>query len=116
MNPVAAGLTSGIALSLAGLAVIWPALGRGLLPLMARVTGVFLGKLAALTVLILVVHAKAGKDFAQPYAVSLAFSVVALLLAQAALLAWRLRRLEGPERTTVDAEPPRVNEGAGPSA
>ncbi|MDP2359720.1 MAG: hypothetical protein Q8O14_03060 [bacterium] len=98
MNPVVAGLTSGIALSLAGLAVIWPALGRGLLPLLARATGVFLGKLAALTALILVVHARAGKDFAQPYAVSLAFCVVALLITQAALLAWRLKRLDGEGR------------------
>lgn len=93
MNPLAAGLSTGAALSLLGLWVIWPALGRGLLPLLTRVSAVFLGKLLLVVVLVLAVHSRAPQA-AIPFAVSLAGTVVVLLLAQAALLAWRLKQLD----------------------
>jgi hypothetical protein len=93
MNPAVAGLTTGVAMSLLGLWVIWPALGRGLLPLLSRVTGVFLGKLVLVVTLVLLVHARAPQE-AIPFAVSLAVTVVVLLLAQAGLLARKLKQLD----------------------
>ncbi|MFA7330986.1 MAG: hypothetical protein WC326_07935 [Candidatus Delongbacteria bacterium] len=107
MNPALAGLTSGVALSLLGLLVIWPALGRGLLPVLGRLTAIFLGKLAAILVLVLVVHDRAPAATA-PFAVSLAATVVVLLLAQAALLAWRLKQVESKQTSG-----PGPGEGAG---
>lgn len=94
MNPALAGFCAGLMLSLLGLALIWPALGRGPLALLGRATAVFLGKLALVVALVLSVHAAAGSAAATPFAVALAATVVALLIAQAGLLAWRLRRLE----------------------
>lgn len=94
MNPAVAGLTAGMAISLLGLAVIWPALGKGPLAVLGRVSAVFLGKLALVVTLVLIVHARAGSDAATRFAITLAATVVTLLLAQGGLLAWRIGRLE----------------------
>lgn len=98
MNPVVAGLSSGVAVSLIGLAVVWPALGRGPMALLGRLTAVFLGKLALVVVLVVAVHRAVGGPAANAFAVSLAATVVVLLLAQGGLLVWRTGRLEASGR------------------
>jgi len=92
-QPALSGLLSGVVLSLLGLAVVWPALGKGLLSVLGRLTAVFLGKLLLIVVLVLWVQSRRPEHTA-PYAVALAATVVVLLLAQAGLLVWRLGRLE----------------------
>ncbi len=92
-HPAVAGLVSGVALSLLGLAVVWPALGKGLLSVLGRLTAVFLGKLFFIVVLVLWTQAR-NPEHTAAYAVALAATVVVLLLVQAGLLVWRLGRLE----------------------
>lgn len=100
-HPALAGLVAGVVLSLLGLAVVWPALGRGLLPVLGRLTAVFLGKLVFIVVLVLWVQSH-NPSHTVPYAVALAATVVVLLLAQAGLLVWRLGRLEAGKRAPAE--------------
>ncbi len=92
MNPILTGITAGTAMSLAGLVYIWPALSRGPLALLTRASVVFLGKLALVVVLVLWMHRRLGAQGGTAFGISLGITVLILLLAQGALLAWHSAR------------------------
>lgn len=80
-------------MSLVGLLVIWPAMGKGPMALLGRASAVFLGKLSLVVLLVLWMHGKLGTDGGNRFGISLGLTVVLLLLAQGALLAWRSNQL-----------------------
>lgn len=99
MNPILTGITAGTAMSLLGLAYLWPALSRGPLALLTRASVVFLGKLALVVALVLWMHRRLGAQGGTAFGISLGLTVLVLLLAQGALLAWHSSRQEGAGKT-----------------
>lgn len=100
MNPILTGITAGTAMSLAGLAFIWPALSKGPLALLGRASVVFLGKLALVVALVLWMHGRLGTLGGNQFGISLGLTVLVLLLGQGALLAWHSSRREALGQTT----------------
>jgi len=104
VNPILSGITAGTAMSLVGLAVIWPALTKGPMALLGRVSAVFLGKLSLVVVLVLWAHKRLGTDGGNRFGISLGLTVVVLLLAQGVLLAWRSARMESASAADASRE------------